>query len=151
LDIFGYLHHRKEIRMHLTEPESPSQEGVSSRIFPSTASSIDQVRDFLEERLQAALRPAGPVRDQDVPSSLHLSIRVLPDHIQVTVGDQARDVGFREWLAAALHGASMSQETAARRLGVSLKTVNRWLRGHSEPRMRELRRVREVFGDPPLS
>ena len=64
--------------MRPTERESPKQqEGVSSRIFPSTSSSIEQVRDFLEERLQAALRP-GEIRDENAPSSLHLTIRERP-------------------------------------------------------------------------
>ena len=40
-------------------------------------------------------------------------------------------------------------QAAAHRLGVSGKTVNRWVQGHTEPRMRELRRVQEVFGDLP--
>ena len=66
-------------------------------------------------------------------------------------GDEARTAHFRDWLAGILRHQGLSQESAARRLGVSLKTVNRWLRGHSEPRMRELRRVRDVFGEPPLS
>jgi transcriptional regulator with XRE-family HTH domain len=36
-------------------------------------------------------------------------------------------------------------------LGVSLKTVNRWVNGRTEPRMRELRRIQEAFGvAPPL-
>jgi DNA-binding transcriptional regulator YiaG len=135
-----------------TERDAP--EGVNSRIFPSSSTAIEQIREFVEERLRDVLAetrdaPSHPSRIRT--DSLQLVIRVLPEHIEVTVGGDAQGVGFRDWLSEVLRRERMSQETAARRLGVSLKTVNRWLRGHSEPRMRELRRVREVFGDPPLS
>jgi hypothetical protein len=133
-----------------TERESPIQEGASSRIFPSSSSAIEQINNFVEERLRGVLaetKDNGSVAAK--PGHFQLVIRVLPHHIEVTVGSDSR-VGFRDWLGVVLRRERMSQETAARRLGVSLKTVNRWLRGHSEPRMRELRRVREVFGDPPL-
>jgi DNA-binding XRE family transcriptional regulator len=137
-----------------TDRESPITGGVGSRIFASAPDSIEQIREFVDERLERVLRPnrgsAGQGSSPSV-SSLQLTIHVLPEHVEVTVGDGARGVGFRDWLADVLRREGMSQESAARRLGVSLKTVNRWLRGHSEPRMRELRRVREVFGDPPLS
>ena len=39
---------------------------------------------------------------------------------------------------------------AARQLGVSVKTVSRWVGGETEPRLRELRRIHEVFGEAPL-
>jgi transcriptional regulator with XRE-family HTH domain len=44
----------------------------------------------------------------------------------------------------------LSQEAAARQLGVSVKTVSRWVGGETEPRLRELRRIREVFGEVPI-
>ena len=44
----------------------------------------------------------------------------------------------------------LSQEAAARQLGVSVKTVSRWVGGETEPRLRELRRIQEVFGEAPL-
>jgi hypothetical protein len=31
-----------------------------------------------------------------------------------------------------------------------VKTVSRWVGGETEPRLRELRRIREVFGEAPL-
>jgi hypothetical protein len=59
--------------------------------------------------------------------------------------------GFDVWLGDVLRTRRMSQEAAARAVGVSLKTVNRWVNGRTEPRMRELRRVQEAFGvAPPL-
>jgi DNA-binding XRE family transcriptional regulator len=142
----------KEIHMRPTQRAFPTAEGITSRIFPTSPSAVEQVREFLEERLHGALERGGSDQGSNGHApSLRLTILVLPDHIEVTVGDQGREIGFRDWLRNALRRDGMSQETAARRLGVSLKTVNRWLRGHSEPRMRELRRVRAVFGQPPLA
>ena len=42
---------------------------------------------------------------------------------------------------------SLSREAVARELGVSAKTVSRWVGGETEPRLRELRRIQERFGD----
>jgi hypothetical protein len=58
---------------------------------------------------------------------------------------------FAEWLAAALRREGMTMEAASRQLQVSVKTVSRWVSGTTEPRLRDLSRIREVFGDlPPL-
>jgi DNA-binding XRE family transcriptional regulator len=60
-------------------------------------------------------------------------------------------VTFAKWMSDLIHSRRMSQEAMARALGVSLKTVNRWVNGRTEPRMRELRRIQEAFGvAPPL-
>jgi hypothetical protein len=32
-----------------------------------------------------------------------------------------------------------------------VKTVSRWVGGATEPRLRDLRRIRELFGDSPLT
>jgi len=62
-----------------------------------------------------------------------------------------RTAGFDVWLGGVLKARRLSQEAAARKVGVSLKTVNRWVNGRTEPRMRELRRIQEAFGvAPPL-
>jgi hypothetical protein len=58
--------------------------------------------------------------------------------------------GFAEWMSAALRREGMTMEVAARQLGVSVKTVSRWVGGTTEPRLRDLRRIRELFGDFPL-
>jgi hypothetical protein len=60
------------------------------------------------------------------------------------------DQGFAEWMSAALRREGMTMEVAARQLGVSVKTVSRWVGGTTEPRLRDLRRIRELFGDFPL-
>ena len=60
------------------------------------------------------------------------------------------DQGFAEWMSAALRREGMTMEVAAKQLGVSVKTVSRWVGGTTEPRLRDLRRIRELFGDFPL-
>jgi len=57
---------------------------------------------------------------------------------------------FAEWMSSALRREGLTQEAAARQLGVSVKTVGRWVGGATEPRMRDLRRIQEVFGEVPL-
>jgi DNA-binding transcriptional regulator YiaG len=57
---------------------------------------------------------------------------------------------FAEWMSTALRREGMTQEAAARQLGVSVKTVSRWVGGATQPRMRDLKRIREVFGEVPL-
>jgi DNA-binding XRE family transcriptional regulator len=57
---------------------------------------------------------------------------------------------FAAWMSSALRREGLTQEAAARQLGVSVKTVSRWVGGATEPRMRDLRRIQEVFGEVPL-
>jgi hypothetical protein len=57
---------------------------------------------------------------------------------------------FAEWMANALRREGLTQEQAARQLGVSVKTVSRWIGGETHPRMRDLRRIRDRFGEIPL-
>ena len=64
--------------------------------------------------------------------------------------DGSDDAAFADWMAAALRREGMTMEVAARQLGVSVKTVSRWVGGTTEPRLRDLRRIRELFGDFPL-
>ena len=64
--------------------------------------------------------------------------------------DTQEEKGFADWMAAALRREGMTMEVAARQLGVSVKTVSRWVGGTTEPRLRDLRRIRELFGDFPL-
>jgi len=62
----------------------------------------------------------------------------------------SEETAFADWMAAALRREGMTMEVAARQLGVSVKTVSRWVGGATEPRLRDLRRIRELFGDFPL-
>jgi len=58
---------------------------------------------------------------------------------------------FPDWLAGALRREGMTLEAAARHLGVSTKTISRWIGGTTEPRLRDLSRIRDLFGDFPFS
>jgi Helix-turn-helix len=68
----------------------------------------------------------------------------------VTLGGPGQPSTFAEWMSTALRREGLTQEAAARQLGVSVKTVSRWVGGATEPRMRDLRRIQEVFGQVPL-
>jgi DNA-binding XRE family transcriptional regulator len=57
---------------------------------------------------------------------------------------------FADWMSTALRKEGLTQEAAARLLGVSVKTVSRWVGGTTEPRLKDLRRIQEVFGEVPL-
>ena len=70
----------------------------------------------------------------------------MPAHI----GQEGHPDTFAEWMSSALRREGLTQEAAARQLGVSVKTVSRWVGGATEPRMRDLRRIQEVFGEVPL-
>jgi Helix-turn-helix len=59
-------------------------------------------------------------------------------------------ITFAEWLAESLRREGMTMEAAARQLKVSVKTVSRWVRGATEPRLCDLSRIREIFGDLPF-
>jgi DNA-binding transcriptional regulator YiaG len=65
-------------------------------------------------------------------------------------GGVSDETAFADWMASALRREGMTMEVAARQLGVSVKTVSRWVGGSTEPRLRDLRRIRELFGDFPL-
>jgi Helix-turn-helix len=113
---------------------------VSFRIFPDhvevdvlrsgvqigTPAGLDALTSLLRSQEQAASRPDG------------------------SAGHDESETAFADWMAAALRREGMTMEVAARQLGVSVKTVSRWVGGTTEPRLRDLRRIRELFGDFPL-
>jgi DNA-binding transcriptional regulator YiaG len=71
-------------------------------------------------------------------------------------GNAARQVAadeesFADWMAGVLRREGLTMEAAARQLGVSVKTVSRWVGGATEPRLRDLRRIRELFGEIPFT
>jgi DNA-binding XRE family transcriptional regulator len=88
----------------------------------------------------AAAAPAGPAEPVTPPSPAE----------PVTLGGPGQPSTFAEWMSTALRREGLTQEAAARQLGVSVKTVSRWVGGATEPRMRDLRRIQEVFGQVPL-
>jgi DNA-binding XRE family transcriptional regulator len=70
--------------------------------------------------------------------------------VAIPLGQPGHPANFAEWMSVALRREGLTQEAAARLLGVSVKTVSRWVGGTTEPRMRDLRRIQEVFGEVPL-
>jgi hypothetical protein len=134
---------------------------VSFRIFP------DHVEvDVLKSGPQIG-SPAGV----DALSSLmraHEAAGGMRPHQPVTGGPLVRDAtrensvtrevtadagaeSFADWMAGVLRREGLTMEAAARQLGVSVKTVSRWVGGATEPRLRDLRRIRELFGETPFT
>jgi len=118
---------------------------VSFRIFPDHVE-VDVLRsggqigtpaglDALTSLLKAGGLDAGPGATRDGPAA---------------GPEESSEAAFADWMAAALRREGMTMEVAARQLGVSVKTVSRWVGGATEPRLRDLRRIRELFGDFPL-
>jgi hypothetical protein len=147
-----------------------------SRSFRADADSIEEVGRFVEQQLAAAgLAPerrgrmshlaekasqASMARAEEDGDEVEVILRVSGQFIEVTVAGPPLTHGaptpegevgpFSEWLRALLRSEGLSQEAAARRIGVSLKTVSRWAGGQTEPRLRELRRIHAEFGQGPL-
>jgi hypothetical protein len=150
---------------------------VVSRTFPARPSSIPEIRGFVRECLahspldaeenravdravaHALLDAAGPT------GAVQITLRVFPDHAEVEIlqapegvppGERDRpattaEASFADWMADVLTREGLSHEDVARRLGVSVKTVARWVGGATEPRLRDLRRIREQFGPTPFT
>jgi hypothetical protein len=80
-------------------------------------------------------------------------IAVDEDAVAGSTGRQAAadSESFADWMAGVLRREGLTMEAAARQLGVSVKTVSRWVGGATEPRLRDLRRVRELFGEIPFT
>jgi len=57
---------------------------------------------------------------------------------------------FAEWMSGVLRRDGLTQEAVARQLGVSVKTVGRWVGGKTEPRLRDLRRIKDLFDELPF-
>jgi DNA-binding XRE family transcriptional regulator len=95
----------------------------------------------------AEARPNGSlVPLHSVPPPENKPARTAPP----VLGGADRPPTFADWMQDALRTQGLTQEAAARQLGVSVKTVSRWVGGATEPRMRDLRRIQEVFGEVPL-
>jgi len=90
----------------------------------------------------------GPPVPADEPAAAGALAPSPPE--PVALGGPGQPATFAEWMSVALRREGLTQEAAARQLGVSVKTVSRWVGGATEPRMRDLRRIQEVFGQVPL-
>lgn len=107
-----------------------------STVIPAQVSQAESAHNHVTE----PIRPGIPAqRDPDDRTGRGDPLR----------GDQQAET-FAEWMSSALRREGLTQEAAARQLGVSVKTVSRWVGGATEPRMRDLRRIQELFGEVPI-
>jgi hypothetical protein len=151
---------------------------VVTKNFPARPSSIPEIQEFVRNSLadspltdegnrevtqtvfRALLAAAGPV------GTIQISFRIFPEHVEIDVlhshsglpddvpkveGRRVTAGTFAEWMAGVLRREGLSPQDMARQLGVSVRTVSRWVGGETEPRMRDLRRLQERFGDLPLT
>jgi DNA-binding XRE family transcriptional regulator len=149
---------------------------VLSQTFPARPSSFPEIREFVRRNLaDSPLNPEDTRALQQAISDalldaasaqgayIQVSFRIFPDSVEVDVlrapvtaedlrlREEPRQPSFADWMAAVLKREHLSQEAAARQLGVSVKTVSRWVSGETEPRLRDLRRIRELFGEVPIA
>jgi Helix-turn-helix len=131
---------------------------VSFRIFPDhvevdvlksgaqigAASGLDALASLMRAHDAAgAIRaPAGGSRAAEDPGAGNAASQFEAD---------ADAESFADWMAGVLRREGLTMEAAARQLGVSVKTVSRWVGGATEPRLRDLRRIRELFGEIPFT
>jgi hypothetical protein len=114
---------------------------VSFRIFPDHVE-VDVLRSGAQIGTPAGLDALASLLKSQEPG------RFGADRPSTSQNED--ETAFADWMAAALRREGMTMEVAARQLGVSVKTVSRWVGGTTEPRLRDLRRIRELFGDFPL-
>jgi len=114
---------------------------VSFRIFPDHVE-VDVLRSGAQIGTPAGLDALASLLKAQEPAA--------PSRHDGAAGQHGEETAFADWMAAALRREGMTMEVAARQLGVSVKTVSRWVGGTTEPRLRDLRRIRELFGEFPL-
>jgi hypothetical protein len=103
--------------------------------FPS-APGIDALTSLLRTRESVGAMPATA----ELPGT---------EPVAEADGEQP-SASFAEWMTGVLRREGLTVESAARQLGVSVKTVSRWVGGSTEPRLRDLRRIHELFGEVPF-
>jgi len=124
---------------------------VAFRIFPEHVE-VDVLHSELQapsgtSRPEAGAGPGDAAPATDASGRPQIS---APGSSFVRLGEDGQPVNFADWMSVALRREGLTQEAAARLLGVSVKTVSRWVGGATEPRLRDLRRIQEVFGEIPL-
>jgi Helix-turn-helix len=126
---------------------------VSFRIYPDHVE-VDVLRSGMQlsgasglDALASLLRADELTPGPSSGSGTGLGKAPAPASAGQPVADPA---SFAEWMAGVLRREGLTMEAAARQLGVSVKTVSRWVGGATEPRLRDLRRIRELFGEIPF-
>jgi len=132
---------------------------VAFRIFPEHVE-VDVLHSdtAIQSPTGPAVTRASPARPPASPSPAGVTngspepqaAAAVGPAIPTIIGQPGHPATFAEWMSSALRREGLTQEAAARQLGVSVKTVSRWVGGATEPRMRDLRRIQEVFGEVPL-
>jgi DNA-binding XRE family transcriptional regulator len=114
--------------LHSDSPLVPPAQAAPARVSAASGTPAAATSQPDVSAKSAVVTPTGPVK----------------------LGGPGQPATFAEWMSSALRSQNMTQEAAARQLGVSVKTISRWVGGTTEPRMRDLRRIQEVFGALPL-
>ncbi|MFD8492635.1 multiprotein-bridging factor 1 family protein [Amycolatopsis sp. NPDC059657] len=146
---------------------------ITTSVFRARPSSVPEIQNFLRRCLSDS--PLTEADSREVGKTIYnalleaagsgmiqVSCRRYPNRVEFDVlpaetpllpppARQEPTATFAEWMAETLRAKGITRETAAGRLGVSPKTVARWLGGQTEPRLRELRRIQEEFGDVRLT
>nr|BFE73194.1 hypothetical protein GCM10020092_064950 [Actinoplanes digitatis] len=125
---------------------------VSLRIFP-TAAEVDVLFNPEPDPAAGRAGAARAVAPAQAGAAPGRGARIAAGRPGPDAADPAPVSGapsFAAWLSARLRAEGLTMEAAARRLEVSTKTVSRWVSGATEPRLRDLYRIRDVFGEPPF-
>jgi DNA-binding XRE family transcriptional regulator len=125
---------------------------VAFRIFPEHVE-VDVLHSDIQPPPSAGGGGAGPGANADGadPAAAGTAGQLTaPGSFAPELGEHGQPANFADWMSVALRREGLTQEAAARLLGVSVKTVSRWVGGATEPRLRDLRRIQEVFGEIPL-
>lgn len=158
-------------RVFAARPSSvPEIQGFVRDCMAETPLSEADNRELGKTVMGVLLEAAGPA------GKVQVSCRTYPDRVEFDVlpstieflhpvGSEPNELtsgrsevsvrevaaaSFAEWITEVLRREGMTREAAAKQLGVSVKTVSRWAGGETEPRLRELRRVQDRFGDMPF-
>ena len=144
---------------------------VVTRTFAARPTAWPEIREFLVATLADVdpLQASSPAVQEAISDALlgsagsptgtfQISVRITPEGVEIEVlrhvppqgsplpRGSAEPSSFADWFSELLARDGLSQAQAARQLGVSVRTVGRWVHGETEPRMRQMRRVTETFG-----
>lgn len=150
---------------------------VDTKTFHARPSALPDAEEFVRQSTGGQLEPAdlravfAAIREAILAAAspeigaFQITVRSFPDGVEVEVLSDATapsepmqtavsasvtDYSFAAWLADMLAREGLSHQEAAHHLGVSVRTISRWIRGETEPRLRDLRRVEEVLGPGPI-